>query len=117
MKLLNIILITMTLLLAFKPGIEGLFMARTSAQSCCIDICSEAELEWDAKSSDPSQDKDCEGNFCNPFQACGSCFLWCQSMPAAKLSAVAIIPQQKFTYQLNASALFTLEFWQPPESV
>lgn len=103
----------MTLLLAFKPGIELLFMADTSEQSCCIDTCSEAELE--AETKDHSSDNDCEGNFCNPFQTCGSCFLLCQSLPAAKLPAVAIIPQQKFAYQLNASALFTFEFWQPPE--
>lgn len=105
----------MTLFLAFKPGIELLFMADTSEQSCCIDTCSADELE--AETEDDCHDKDCEGNFCNPFHTCSSCFVLCQNLPTTQTLPLTIAPQQQFNYQLNASALFKHEFWQPPELV
>ncbi len=115
MKFINIQLLTMALLLAFKPGIELIFMPDTSEQSCCIDTCSSADLEVEEETHNDCEDKGCEGNFCNPFQVCGSCFVICESLPTTQPSYLAIVDKQLFVYQLNASSLFTIEFWQPPE--
>ncbi|MEM6378822.1 MAG: hypothetical protein AAF705_11420, partial [Bacteroidota bacterium] len=62
-------------------------------------------------------DGGCEGNFCNPFQVCGSCFVLIQNHISAETIPQVIVPKQKFAYQTNLSSRFIFEFWHPPELV
>lgn len=104
----------MALFLAFQPGIDLLLTAEATEQSCCIDFCSPNEAA-EAHHEDDGHDDGCEGNFCNPFQVCGCCFVLFQIRTTLPSSTKEMVPKQKFAYQTNLSSRFIFEFWQPPE--
>jgi hypothetical protein len=115
MRILSIILLTTTLLLAFKPGVDLILLQNLSEKSCCIDTCADTQ-QADTVPSE-QEDNGCDGNFCNPFQVCGSCFLLCTNLTETGLQNVDLSTHHKFPYISTASALFITDFWQPPKLV
>lgn len=117
MRILSILLLTTSLFLAFKPGVDLLLMHNLSEKSCCIDIDSCTDTLPEDIASNEKEDNSCDGNFCNPFQVCGSCFLLCLNMAEDKHTKQGISTQQQFSYEGSNSSLFISDFWQPPEWV
>ncbi|MFN5629086.1 MAG: hypothetical protein ACK48W_07350 [Bacteroidota bacterium] len=115
MKFLVFILATFILFLAIKPGVDLLSFQEDAQQTCCDEQCS--STSQNEKSQNQTQDNDCGGKSCNPFQVCGSCVLVCVNFAFYFISKASMFSKKGFTYQSIFSTQYTSDFWQPPKIV
>lgn len=112
MKFVALILTMIVIFLSFKPGIDLVLMQNWAKQTCCAEVCASTN-----QSSQEEENKECEGNSCNPFQVCGSCSLFCQSVAFEKSPTIQISTKRQFLYSFTFSSLFIADFWQPPRLI
>ena len=115
MKLFTIILTTIVIFLAFKPGIDLIALHFGKALSCCSTNCTPSAEN--GPFSDQRPYDDCDGNGCNPFQVCCSGTLFFTASPFRFLPGPQITTKRDFTYPFAYTLLFAVDFWQPPKIV
>ena len=117
MKALALILALSVFYLSAKPGIDLVISPLQSLfdAGCCSDQCTLVTDLEDVATQTP--EGTCNGDSCNPFQACCSCFFLCQAINLDKAPKSETEIKQKFTYQIAYSFPFTSDFWQPPKMV
>ena len=115
MRFVAILLATTVLFLAFKPAIDAMVLPFSSSPSCCIKTCDAMPALDTAQDEAPKGT--CNGNSCNPFQACGTSFLICLEGPEVQFQNVEISTKQNFFYQSIFYSQFVSDFWQPPKFV
>ena len=111
MKFSTIILVTIILFLAIKPGIDLISLQNNNDQTYCDGQCKPI-ADNEKSSSQQKQKDDRSGKSCNPFQVCSSCVLQCSTNQLAEIST-----NQNFTYQSVFTSQFAPDFWQPPKIV
>ncbi|TDE30470.1 hypothetical protein E0I61_05595 [Flavobacterium ranwuense] len=116
MKLSTLILSTIILFLAIKPGIDLISLQNNNEQTCC-DGQSKSIADNEKSSSQQKQKDDRSGKSCNPFQVCSSCVLQCFKNQLTEISKPEISTNQNFTYQSVFTSQFAPDFWQPPKIV
>jgi hypothetical protein len=116
MKFSTLILATIILFLAIKPGIELISLQNNNEQTCCDGQCKPI-ADNEKSSSQQKQKDDRSGKSCNPFQVCSSCVLQCSTNQLAEISKPEISTNQNFTYQSVFTSQFAPDFWQPPKIV
>ncbi len=115
MRILAVILSTIVLILALKPGMDLIAMQIAFEQSCCGAQCSQvADFE---NFEDQKPDDGCDGNGCNPFQVCCSNVLFFPSTPLQLAIKPQIASKINYTFQSAYSLLIAFDFWQPPKIV
>ena len=112
MRLIAIILTFTVLYLAFKPGIDTLFISHDNEISCCSESCDPYSIENEGQSED---DGNCTGNSCNPFQSCGVNSVLSFLVFDDNLQNQELLVERNFTYQFNIHSQFLSDFWQPPQ--
>jgi hypothetical protein len=115
MKVIAYILIIIISFLALKPGIDSIsqFMGFNIENHCTSEKCS---LTLDLNEEE-SPAKDCDGNNCNPFQACCTCAFLCLDLTTMSLRETISFAKHTFTYQSAHSYNWASDFWQPPRNV
>jgi hypothetical protein len=116
MKFLTLILTTIILFLAVKPGIDLIALQSGTEQSCCAGNC-EPTVDNKKSSDQEHPENDCSGKSCNPFQSCCMSVLYCLTKTTIELSKPEIVVIQNFSYQSGFTSQFASNFWQPPEIV
>lgn len=101
-------------LLAFKPGVEHFFSLCENQESCCVESCTPFAL--DTENQDQEKENDCNGNSCNPFQSCGSSFVFSLNDLNTELLHREVSTSRNFNYQFNVRSQFDTDFWQPPQN-
>lgn len=109
------LLATIVLFLAFKPAIDAMVLPFSSGTSCCTKTC-DAMPAFNTSTDEAPKGK-CNGNSCNPFQACGTSFLVCLEGQEIQFQNVKISTKQDFLYQSIFYSQFVSDFWQPPKFV
>lgn len=115
MKCSVLILTTLILFLAVKPGIDLMPVNVANESSCCGINCT-ANTETKKTSDTKNEESDCSGKLCNPFQACGCCILIMNIQEIFEVNAQE--PNFKkyfFSHYSGFNSQFTPEFWQPPK--
>jgi len=115
MKYFTIILATIILCLALKPGLDLISMQIDFGESCCATQCT--PLADTDGFQDQKSDDGCDGNGCNPFQVCCSSVLFFAATTADFLINPQITTKRDFTYQSAYTLLIASDFWQPPQFV
>ena len=115
MRFISLLLATTVLFLAFKPAIDTMVLPFSSGPSCCVKTCDALLAVGTAQDEAPKGS--CNGNSCNPFQACGTSFLVCLESPSVRHQNVEISTKQIFFYQSIFYSQFVSDFWQPPKFV
>lgn len=116
MKFLTLILATLILLLAVKPGVDTLLLQAGAEQTCCGGQCTPTSDNDNSK--DQSKNKDCGGKSCNPIQACSICVLICSNLPSFDFKIkYPVLTEKLSTYKSAIPSQFTSDFWQPPKIV
>ncbi|MFE3872612.1 hypothetical protein ACFX5F_15425 [Flavobacterium sp. ZS1P70] len=116
MKFSTLILATIILFLAIKPGIDLISLQNNNEQNCYDGQC-KSIADNEKSSSQQKQKDDRSGKSCNPFQVCSSCVLQCSTNQLAEISKPEISTNQNFTYQSVFTSQFAPDFWQPPKIV
>jgi hypothetical protein len=112
MKSFTIILATLVLFLAVKPGVDALTLLYDAEVNSCAELCTSI-----SNNTPINQNHNCEGKACNPYQVCGSCFLVCSNIPFDYLPKHYEFSQHFFALQPAFISQFASDFWQPPKIV
>lgn len=111
MKLTALILTTVILFLALKPGLT--LVSECGKESiCCVESCE----PFDTKNESDVPNGACDGNGCNPFQSCSSSLLFDLISELMKIERPLIGFEANFTYHSYHQAQWISDFWQPPQN-
>lgn len=114
MKVLTLILSTLILLLAVKPGVDLISAGPETNQSICDRTC--FPMEENEKSPDKQNHKDdCNGLSCSLFHSCYLGSINGYAKPANESPKIEILSKIHFNYQSIFTSQFTSDFWQPPK--
>ncbi len=108
------IFLTTVLFLALKPAIDYVVDIGCHEVSCCVDECNPFLA---GENSSDNDSNDCDGNSCNPFQACGTSFVTTTNVADFTFHVNKMLSLKKFNYEVNYASQFLPEFWQPPKIV
>ncbi|WP_235298466.1 hypothetical protein [Portibacter marinus] len=111
MRLVAFILAITVVFLAFKPGMTLLSQCETEI-ACCTDTCEPFSM---TTNDEKPADQGCNGNSCNPFQSCGSSFVFTAEKLALPSTNPGFSTESNFSYQFNHLSQFATDFWQPPQ--
>jgi len=114
MKFFTLVLTTVILFLAAKPGIDLISIQNETEQSCCAGNCKRA-AENENSPNKENQKEDSNGNTCNPFQSCCTWVFNSQTKPAEEKLNPEISSKQNSRYQSAFTSQFAPDFWQPPK--
>lgn len=115
MKFFTLILTTVILFLAIKPGVDLISFESKTESSCCAGSC---ESKSEPQEKNKKQDGDCSGKACNPFQSCGTCFIYCH-VSNVLIPEMNLVPQSKVNYWFVPLRIknHASDFWQPPKLI
>ena len=115
MKFFIKLLTAFVLFLAFKPAIDLVVLSGLDKMSCCVTMgCESSEVEENLPTEKP---RNCSGNSCNPFQACGTCFVLLLAEHDLSLERSAVVVERKFSNEKSFTSQYFPDFWQPPKIV
>lgn len=117
MKITAITLAILISFLAIKPGVEVAYSMVTNVEiHCCEGKCH--SLSDKAMTQKQEQEKDCDGENCNPFQVCSLCVLMVKKViPFDGLLKLTVPSKAGFTYQSSFTSPHISDIWHPPEVV